>query len=184
MTPDRWRWSPPLREASRGFVPTSQDPPIQQLVLERDPSGWALVVATQMMAASNRFAVDRVWPVFFQTWPHPHVVMDDFVLGGDDGLLDAMAEVLHPTGCQRQKAWRITRMSLEWVGRGYVSRRPDSWARVQDLYGCGPYTGESWRLFVQGDLSARYEDSVVEAWAQLARDGKLSADLMPGRTAS
>lgn len=119
-----------------------------------------MLIGCILLGASNRNAVDRVWPVLFTEAKTPDWMLEEF--RHDVGRL---ASIIRPAGCQLVKAERIIHFTQAWQQSVHAELAINH-GHVEHLPGCGPYAQESWRVFVEGDLSRPARDHVVEAWRQ------------------
>lgn len=128
-----------------------------------DPTGWRMLVCCVMLNASNRLAVDRAWPGFFERWSTYQDLYHEAVLTDDiTATMDEIATLLKPTGCQLQKARRLIQMTDQ-----FVLEHGPALKRVSHLPGCGPYAQESWSVFKLGVRPAVIMDPVISAWVEL-----------------
>ncbi len=111
------------------------------LIQEQLPTEWHILVAAILLNQSKRNAAwdDTLWRLFGK-WPNARK------LAASDSSLE---ELLKPHGFSNMKANRLRQMSLEYL----------TWDRVsaKDLYGCGQYAHDSWRIFVKGDRPLPHE---------------------------
>ena len=111
------------------------------LIQEQLPTEWHILVAAILLNQSKRTAAwdDMLWQLFGK-WPTA------LALASSDSSLE---ELLKPQGFSNMKAKRLRRMSSEFLTWDHVSAR--------DLYGCGQYAYDSWRVFVKGDRPKPHE---------------------------
>ncbi len=111
------------------------------LIQEQLPTEWHILVAAILLNQSKRTAAwdDMLWRLF-EKWSTASALVDS------DSSLE---ELLKPQGFANMKAKRLRRMSAEylvWDGKS-----------ARDLYGCGQYAYDSWRVFVKGDRPKPHE---------------------------
>lgn len=111
------------------------------LIQEQLPTDWHILVAAILLNQSKRNAAwdNTLWQLFGK-WPTASA------LAASDSSLE---ELLKPHGFSNMKAKRLRRMSTEYLTWDHVSAR--------DLYGCGQYAYDSWRVFVKGDRPKPHE---------------------------
>lgn len=111
------------------------------LIQEQLPTEWHILVAAILLNQSKRTDDwdDTLWALF-DSWP------DAESLSTSDSSLE---ELLAPHGLSRTKAKRLRKMSEQYL----VWDRRDA----RDLYGCGQYAHDSWRVFVKGDRPKPHE---------------------------
>lgn len=117
------------------------------LIQEQLPTQWHILVAAILLNQSKRTpAWDGMLWELFGRWP------DASALARSDSSLELL---LTPQGFANVKAKRLRRMSEQYT----------TWDRVdaRDLYGCGQYAYDSWRIFVRGDRPqpAEVKDGVL-----------------------
>jgi hypothetical protein len=111
------------------------------LIQEQLPTEWHILVAAILLNQSKRTAAwdDMLWRLF-EKWPTASA------LSVSDTSLE---ELLKPQGFSNMKAKRLRRMSSEYLVWDHKNAR--------DLYGCGQYAYDSWRVFVKGDRPKPHE---------------------------
>ena len=105
------------------------------LIQEQLPTQWHILVSAILLNQSKRTpAWDGMLHELFSRWPSARD------LSSADSSLE---ELLTPQGFANVKAKRLRRMSSEYL----------EWDREdpRNLYGCGQYAYDSWRIFVRGD---------------------------------
>lgn len=111
------------------------------LIQEQLPTEWHILVAAILLNQSKRTAAwdNTLWRLF-EKWP------TSSTLAASDTSLE---DLLKPHGFSNMKAKRLRRMSAEYLTWNGVS--------AKDLYGCGQYAYDSWRVFVKGDRPKPHE---------------------------
>jgi endonuclease III len=66
-----------------------------------------------------------------------------------------LAEVIKSTGFSKVKSDRIIRMSQKWMS---------GFSEVTDLPGVGRYASDSWKIFIQKNLSIQVTDKKLQAY--------------------
>jgi endonuclease III len=147
------------------FRPALNDPPLQLILLEQDPSGWRMLVGCILLNASNRRSVDRCWPSLFRHFPDANDVMKRCWRYGEDWPRQQVARLVRGTGCQVAKAKAIVELSHARSWREPVSGYEH--LDVAALPGCGPYAQESWDVFVCERRPLWADDHVIRSWVEL-----------------
>ncbi len=123
------------------------------MVQESLPTAWHILVSAILLNQSRRtVAWDHTLYELFGRWP------DAQALAASDSSLE---ELLRPFGFMNVKAKRLRQMSLGCLTWDGVNPR--------DLYGCGQYAYDSWRIFVRGDRPEAVNDGPLSLF--LARWG-------------
>lgn len=111
------------------------------LIQEQLPTQWHILAAAILLNQSRRSpAWDAALYELFGRWPSASA------LAASDSSLE---ELLRPQGFSNVKAARLRRMSEQYTSWDHRDPR--------DLYGCGQYAYDSWRIFVRGDRPAPSE---------------------------
>lgn len=135
------------------------------LVQEALPTAWHILVAAILLNQSRRTVTwDSTLHELFGRWP------DAEALSKSDSSLE---ELLRPFGFMNVKAKRLRGMSL-----GYLT-----WDRKdpRDLYGCGQYAYDSWRIFVRGDRPDAVNDGPLSLFLARWGSGWRMGDPIPPR---
>jgi len=111
------------------------------LIQEQLPTEWHILVAAILLNQSKR---TRDWDTtlwqLFGRWP----TAKDLTVSDS-----SLERLLKPHGFSNVKAKRLRRMSKEYLEWNHVNAR--------DLYGCGQYAHDSWRVFVKGHRPKPHE---------------------------
>ena len=106
--------------------------PLYQSQLDNE---WEILVGAILCNQSKRTpAWDVTFAKILDSFPTPHKMAD---------AGEILEEFIKPHGFANTKAKRLRKMSegyLEWDGND-----------PRDLYGCGQYAWDSWRIFVKGE---------------------------------
>lgn len=151
---------------SRGFVPTAEEPPLQELHRGEPDYGWRVLVLCVLLNRAGRAQADRVQRRLFAKWPTPAALACSAA-----APRFAVEAVVRPCGFQSVRARTLRALSEAW--RADADAYLQGALPVEWLPGVGPYAADAFRLFVLGDLDARIEsrDPVLEAWrSHLTRD--------------
>ena len=96
---------------------------------------WKVLVCCLMLNQTSRKQVDQIIIEFFDRYPDAHAL-----LAADEELL---RELLHSLGMYNRRLKTLKRFSREFL-RG-------EWQTASDLYGCGKYADDAWKIFCKGD---------------------------------
>lgn len=135
------------------------------LVQESLPTQWHILVAAILLNQSRRtVAWDLALHELFARWPDAKALVDS------DSSLE---ELLRPFGFMNVKAKRLRGMSLgylTWDGRD-----------ARDLYGCGQYAYDSWRIFAKGHRPDTVSDGPLRLYLARWHSGWREGDEIPER---
>jgi hypothetical protein len=109
-------------------------------------------------------AWDHTLYELFGRWP------DAEALSQSDSSLE---ELLQPFGFMNVKAKRLREMSLGYLTWDHEDPR--------DLYGCGQYAYDSWRIFVRGDRPDAVNDGPLSLFLARWGSGWRMGDPIPTR---
>ena len=99
------------------------------------PDEWKILVSCIMLNLTTRRQVDGVISDFFRRWPTPY----DLETASDIDLID----MIKPLGMWRKRSQTLLRFNREYL--------TGTWKTAMDLYGCGKYADDCWRIFCCGD---------------------------------
>ena len=99
------------------------------------PDEWKILVCCLLLNQTSRKQVDKIIEEFFERYPDPHAILE----AGEDEMI----ELLRPLGMFNKRVMTLKRFSA-----GYLH---SDWLSASDLYGCGKYANDTWRIFCQGD---------------------------------
>jgi hypothetical protein len=127
----------------------------------RDP--WRLLAACLLCSRTSGSAVVHATvAAFFAAYPTPSSVLEAAATPGGLAVLGAL---LHPLGLHREAV-------LPRTARGFLSQGWTGGDGVRQLYGCGAFTHDSWRVFCLGHAAAvardKDADRNVRAYASWA----------------
>ena len=112
--------------------PRSPEPLIQE---DLWPNEWKILVACILLNLTTRKQVEKVIYGIFDKWPNATSMSNANEL--------ELSELLQPLGMYKRRAKSLKRMSREYV--------LGEWSSASDLYGCGKYADDCWRMFCKGD---------------------------------
>ena len=98
------------------------------------PNEWKILIACLLLNLTTRKQVDGVIYRLFSLYPNPEALKD--------ANLDDLQDLIRPLGMWRKRANTLKRFSEEYLKSG--------WKTAKDLYGCGKYADDSWKIFCQG----------------------------------
>ena len=99
------------------------------------PDQWKILVCCLLLNQTSRKQVDPMIGDFFKKYPTPRSIID-----ADNGSL---IQVLRPLGMYNRRVNTLKKFS-----KGYLEGK---WTTASDLYGCGKYADDAWRIFCKGD---------------------------------
>lgn len=108
-----------------------------------DQYAWAQLVACVCLNRTGGRTVRKVLPRLFAVADTPEKMARLFP--------HQLVEILEPLGFQNQKSSTVVMMSRAWIQKGTDSTW--HWQEIMDLPGVGQYAADSWRIFVQKDLT-------------------------------
>ena len=139
------------------------------LVQESLPTAWHILVAAILLNQSRRtVAWDHALYDLFGRWPDAQALADS------DPSLEGL---LRPFGFMNVKSKRLRCMSLGYLN--WDGDAPD--ADPRDLYGCGQYAYDSWRIFVRGDRPDAVSDGPLSLFLARWGSGWRAGDPIPDR---
>jgi methyl-CpG-binding domain protein 4 len=99
------------------------------------PDEWRVLVCCLLLNQTSRKQVDPMINELFERYPDAKA------------MTTAKEEVLHgllkPLGLWKRRTITLKRFSQEFLNGG--------WNTAKDLYGCGKYADDAWRIFCKGD---------------------------------
>jgi len=99
------------------------------------PDQWKILVCCLLLNQTSRKQVDPMIGELFKRYPDAKA------------MAVAKEEVLHgflkPLGLWKRRAITLKRFSYEFLS--------GEWNTAKDLYGCGKYADDAWRIFCKGD---------------------------------
>ena len=122
-----------MTKAKNSWIPPRSPKPLIQEDLW--PNEWKILVACILLNLTTRKQVETVIYDLFNKWP-------DAISLSKANERD-LSELLKPLGMYKRRAKSLKRMSGEYLA--------NSWNTAKDLYGCGKYADDCWRIFCQGD---------------------------------
>lgn len=99
------------------------------------PDKWKVLVCCLMLNQTSRKQLDHIIEGFFREFPDP-----DALLKASDA--DILRHISH-LGMQNRRLKILRRFSAEF--------KAGKWSTAKDLYGCGKYADDCYRIFFVGD---------------------------------
>ena len=99
------------------------------------PDQWKILVCCLLLNQTSRKQVDPMIDEFFVRYPDPKSIM-----GANE---ESLRQLLRPLGMYNRRVNTLKKFS-EGFSAG-------EWTTAADLYGCGKYADDAWRIFCKGD---------------------------------
>jgi methyl-CpG-binding domain protein 4 len=109
--------------------------PIGMLQEDMWPDVWKILVACILHNQTRRKQVDRVYVELFDLYPTPQRMAE-----ADPA---DVSRILQPLGFQNRRGKGLVRFSQDFVSK--------EWKTPKELYGCGKYAEDCYRVFCLGD---------------------------------
>ena len=109
--------------------------PIGMLQEDLWPNEWKILVACLLHNQTSRKQVDKVYKELFRRYPTPSSMKDADVLD--------LQNLIKPLGMWKRRSETLRRFSREYIEM--------EWKTPKELYGCGKYAEDAWRVFCVGD---------------------------------
>ena len=99
------------------------------------PDEWKVLSVCLLLNLTTRKQVDGVIDTFFKKYPDAQAMI------AADEL--ELSDLIRPLGMWRKRVKTLKRFSMEYL--------LGNWKTAKELYGCGKYADDCWRLFFVGD---------------------------------
>ena len=99
------------------------------------PNEWRILISCLLLNLTTRKQVDGVIFDLFERYPTPMSL-----LNADSTELQTL---IKPLGMWRKRTQTLLRFTREYLA--------GEWDQVNDLFGCGKYANDAWRIFCVGD---------------------------------
>tara|TARA_Y100000310_G_scaffold208719_1_gene209329 strand:+ start:407 stop:829 length:423 start_codon:yes stop_codon:yes gene_type:complete len=99
------------------------------------PDEWKILVCCLLLNQTSRKQVDPMIEEFFAKYPDAHTVVS--------AKEESLHKLLKPLGLWKRRTITLKRFSQEFLD--------GKWVSAKDLYGCGKYADDAWRIFCKGD---------------------------------
>lgn len=95
------------------------------------PDEWKILVCCLLLNQTSRKQLDKMIDIFFKEYPDANSLMS--------ANLNELKDLIRPLGMYNRRANTLTRFSREYL--------ENNWTSPTDLYGCGKYADDTWRIF-------------------------------------
>ena len=119
-------------KASSWIPPKS---PVGMLQEDLWPDEWKILVACILHNLTSRKQVDKVYEQLFITYPDAQSMMH--------ADIDKLKSIIEPLGMVNRRSKALIKFSQQYTQK--------SWSTPKELYGCGKYADDVWRVFIRGD---------------------------------
>tara|TARA_Y100001938_G_C8046360_1_gene409131 strand:+ start:230 stop:661 length:432 start_codon:yes stop_codon:yes gene_type:complete len=119
------RWKPPKS-------------PIGMLQEQMWPDAWKILIVCVLHNQTSRKQVDKVYKTLFDCYPNPASM--------SNADHKELVEIIRPLGFYNRRAQTLVRLSKDFLEK--------NWETAKDLYGCGKYADDCYRVFFTGDWKA------------------------------
>ena len=109
--------------------------PIGMLQEDMWPNTWKILVVCALHNQTSRKQVDKVYKKLFSKYPDPTAMAS--------AAHDELVEIIRPLGFYNRRAHSLVRMSKDYLEK--------DWNHAHELYGCGKYADDCFRVFCTGD---------------------------------
>lgn len=109
--------------------------PVGMLQEDMWPDVWKILVVCSLHNQTSRSQVDKVYKKLFQLYPTPSKM--------STAICEELIEVIKPLGFYNRRAHTLIRMSKEFLEK--------EWRQASDLYGCGKYANDCYKVFCTGE---------------------------------
>jgi len=109
--------------------------PVRMLQEDLWPDEWKILVACILHNLTSRKQVDKVYEQLFTTYPDAHSM--------SHADIDKLKPIIEPLGMVNRRSKALVKFSQQYVQK--------DWNTPKELYGCGKYADDVWRVFIRGD---------------------------------
>ena len=99
------------------------------------PDEWKILICCQLLNLTTRTQVDKIIDELFSRYPN--------ALTMAEAEEDRLRQLLQPLGLVNKRVKTLKRFSNEYLAK--------DWETPKELYGCGKYADDAWRIFCRGD---------------------------------
>ena len=99
------------------------------------PDEWRILVSCLLLNLTTRKQVDKIIDRLFHKYPGPC----SMATAKDDDLHD----IIKSLGLANKRVKTLKRFSEEYMTK--------KWSTPKELFGCGKYADDAWRIFCKGD---------------------------------
>ncbi len=108
--------------------------PVGMLQEDLWPNEWKILVACLLHNQTSRKQVDKVYEELFQKYPTPNCMRNADV--------HDLQSLIKPLGMWKRRSKTLQRFSDEYLKK--------DWTTPKELYGCGKYAEDVWKVFCAG----------------------------------
>lgn len=120
------------------------------------PDEWRILISCLLLNLTTRKQVDGVIFELFERYPTP-----TSLLNADSTELQTL---IKPLGMWRKRTQTLLRFTREYLA--------GEWDQVIDLFGCGKYANDAWRIFCVGDWQdVEPNDHALNMYHEWLREG-------------
>lgn len=109
--------------------------PIGMLQEDLWPDEWKVLIACLLHNLTTRKQVDKVYKVLFEKYPDPESMSKAHEVD--------LRDIIKPLGLWKKRSATLIRFSKEYLEK--------DWKTAIDLYGCGKYADDCYKIFCLGD---------------------------------
>ena len=109
--------------------------PIGMLQEDMWPDTWKILVVCCLHNQTSRKQVDKVYKKLFEEYPTPELM--------SKADYKDLAQIIRPLGFYNRRSQALVRMSKDYLEK--------DWTQASDLYGCGKYADDCYKVFCSGD---------------------------------
>ena len=99
------------------------------------PDEWKILICCQLLNLTTRRQVDKIIHELFSRYPGPA----SMATAKDSELY----KIIKSLGMANKRVKTLKRFSKEYMIK--------DWSTPKELYGCGKYADDAWRIFCRGD---------------------------------
>ena len=114
------------------------------------PDSWKIMVCCMFLNQTNRKQVDKIRDIFFEKYPS--------ALKTSTADSSIMSIMLQPLGFQNRRTNNIIKMSRAFL--------EGSWKKPSDLPGVGKYAEDSYKIFMNHDLTVEPNDKILNKYME------------------
>ena len=123
------------------------------------PNEWKILVVCLMLNQTSRKQVEPMIEKFFSKYPDPNSILS--------ASEEELFLILKPLGLANKRVKTLKKFSEQFLS--------NDWKTAKDLYGCGKYADDAWRIFCLGDWKevspndhalVFYHDFLTNDWSE------------------
>ena len=141
---------------------------LQEVLVERDPTGYEMLVGCILLNQTSRKQVDEVWEKLLDNWTSYDIIATT----EHSSLRDKLLHLLRPLGLQNRRLGTLQRFCMRWATLSDEAR--DDAVMELDIPGCGEYARDSWYIFKNREWPPQEtHDKELKKWLALYGVDKL-----------